>query len=144
MWQPGDLRQRVLEAPHQLERALGVVWVLERMKLRMARQRRDALVELGVVLHRARPERVEAGVKVEVALRQTVVVADDLGFGDLRQPRRLAAPHRGGQQLVERALRDVELWRDERPASGLRALIDRQLVVGGGDEGRGAHAFTSS
>ena len=33
-------------------------------------------------------------------------------------------------QLVERALRDVELGGGKRPTAGLRALVDRQRVVG--------------
>ena len=54
-------------------------------------ERRDALVQARVVLHRARAERVEARVEVEVAPREAHVVAHELGLGDLRQPRRLAA-----------------------------------------------------
>ena len=78
--------------PHQLERALGAARILERVQPGVAGQRRDPLVQLGVVLHRARAERVEAGVEIEVALRQAVVVADDLGLGDLRAA---AAARRG-------------------------------------------------
>ena len=89
--QAGDLRQRVLQAPHQLERPLGALGMLERVQLGVTGQRRHPLVELRVVLHRARAERVEAGVEVEVALREAVVVAHDLGLGDLGQPRRLLA-----------------------------------------------------
>ncbi len=66
--QPGDLAERLLEPPHHLERALGAVGVLERVQPRVAGQRRGALVQARVVLHRARAERVEAGVEVEVAL----------------------------------------------------------------------------
>ena len=40
--QPGDLRQRVLQAPHQLERALGALGSLERMQLGVPGQRGDA------------------------------------------------------------------------------------------------------
>ena len=57
----------------------------------MSGQRRDALVQARVVLHRARAERVEARVEIEVPLRQADVVAHDLRLGDLRQPRRLLA-----------------------------------------------------
>ena len=60
-----------------------------------------------VVLHRARAERVEAGVEVEVAARDAVVVADDLGLGDLGQPRRLGAQQARRDQLVERRLGDA-------------------------------------
>ena len=53
-----------------------------------ARQARGPLVELGVELHRARAERVEARVDRVVELRQVDVVADDLGLVELRQRRR--------------------------------------------------------
>jgi hypothetical protein len=43
-------------------------------------QGRDALVELGVVLHGARPERIKAGIHIEVALGKAVVVAHQLGL----------------------------------------------------------------
>ena len=54
-------------------------------------QRGDALVDPRVVLHRARAERVDPGVEVEVAAREAVVVADDLGLGDLGQRGGLAS-----------------------------------------------------
>ncbi len=65
---PGDLGERLLEVPHQLQRPLRALGVLERVQPRVAGQRRDALVQPGVVLHRARAQRIEAGVEVEVAL----------------------------------------------------------------------------
>ena len=133
------LAQGLLEAPHQLERALGVARVLERVQARVARQARDPLVQLGVVLHRARAERVEAGVEIEVPLGQAVVVADDLGLWDLRQARRLGAPLVRRQELVERALGHVDLGGDERAPARLGALEDRQRVVGLRDH---APAFT--
>ena len=58
------------------------------MQARVAGERGDALVEPRVVLHRARAERVDPGVEVEVAAREPVVVADDLGLGDLGEARR--------------------------------------------------------
>ena len=97
--QAGDLGQRVLELVHQLQRALGALGVLQRVQAGVAGQRRDALVQLRVVLHRARAERVEAGVEVEVALREPVVVADDLRLGDLRQLRRLGAAEALGERV---------------------------------------------
>ena len=76
--QAGDLRERALQVPHQLERALRALGVLQRVQPRVAGQRGDALVQARVVLHRARAERVEAGVEVEVALGDADVVAHDL------------------------------------------------------------------
>ena len=49
------------------------------------RQRRDGLGDLRVVLHRARAQRVEAGVHAVVHLRQAGVVADQVDLGDLGQ-----------------------------------------------------------
>ena len=95
--QPRDLGQRVLKAPHQLQRALRAGGVLERVELGVAGERGDPFVELWVVLHRAGTERIEAGVEVEVALRQAVVVPHDLGLARPRAggvARRGAAPVR--------------------------------------------------
>jgi hypothetical protein len=61
-----DLAQRLLELVHQLQRALGALGVLRRVQAGVAGQRRDALVQFRVVLHRARPERIEAVVEIEV------------------------------------------------------------------------------
>ncbi len=57
---PGDLGQRRLELPEQLERALGDLVGRERMERREPGQAGRPFVELGVELHRARAERVEA------------------------------------------------------------------------------------
>ena len=78
VWQPGDLRQGALQVPHQLQRALRALGVLQRVQTRVSGQRGDALVQARVVLHRARAERVEARVQVEVALGEADVVAHDL------------------------------------------------------------------
>ena len=149
--QAGDLDQRPLQVPHQLERALGALRVLGRMQARVPGKRRDLLVQARVVLHRARPERVRAGVEVEVAPREPVVVADDLGLGDLGQ-----AGTPGAQVLLRDQLRERRLGhpggRQGRRAATLdRALVDRGRRValhrrrhlGGGRRGqRLAHAST--
>ena len=122
-----DLAQRLLELVHQLQRALGALGVLRRVQAGVAGQRGDALVQLRVVLHRARAERVEAGVEVEVALGEPVVVADDLRLGDLGELGRLGAAEVLGQQVV--LVRDVELGGDERAAAGLRLLVDGDRAV---------------
>ncbi len=125
----GDLAERLLQAVHQLERALRPRRILQRVQAGVAGQAGDPLVQLRVVLHRARPERIEAGVEIEVALRQAVVVAHDLRLGDLRQLRRLGAPQRGRDQLVERLDRHVERRRGEGAAALDRALVDRLDLV---------------
>src|SRR5205823_13062018 len=88
----GDLGQDLLEPPLELERALRPVLVLERVEVAEPRQRDDALVHARVVLHRARAERVEAGVDSERARRQLAEMADDLGLGEPGQARRTLAP----------------------------------------------------
>ena len=141
---PAISRERVLEAPHQLERALGVLGVLERVQAGVARQRRQPLVQLRVVLHRARAERVEALVEVEVLRRERRVVAHDLGLGHLRQLGGALAPGVRRQQLVQRHLGHVERRRHERPASLARALEDRdRVLVAARVERRGAHRTAS-
>jgi hypothetical protein len=140
--QPGDLAERALELPHQAQRALRALRMLQRVQARVARQRGDALVQLRVVLHRARAERVEARVQVEVALGEAVVVADDLGLGDLGQLRRLGTAEAVRQQVLP--VGDVELGRGERAPPGLRLLVDRAgavALLGGLGEG---HACTAS
>ncbi len=92
--QPGDLAQRALQAPHELERALCAGRVLARVQPGVAGQRRDPLVQARVVLHRARAERIEARVEVEVALREPHVVAHELGLAHLGEPRGPGAAQR--------------------------------------------------
>ena len=123
--QAADLRQRLLQQPHQLQRALGALRVLRRVQAGVAGQRRDPLVEPRVVLHRAGAERVEAGVEVEVAAREAVVVADDLRLGDLRQARRLGAQQLRRDQLLQRRLGHFGGGQDRGAAAGLRLLEDR-------------------
>src|SRR6188472_549030 len=97
----------------------------------VARQRRDALVEARVVLHRAGPERVDARVEVEVAAREARVVADDLRLRHLGQPGRLVAQQLGGDQLVDRdvAARDAGGGNRGGAAAWHRALEDRRRAV---------------
>ncbi len=130
--QAGDLCERALELPHQLQRALRAGRRLQRVQAGVARERGDALVQLRVVLHRARAERIEPLVEVEVLGRERRVVADDLGLGDLRELGRLRAAEALRQRVV--LGRDVELGRDERPPAGDRLLED----------GRRRHAWIAS
>ena len=136
-----DLGQRALELVHQLQRALGARGLLRGVQPGVAGQRRDPLVQLRVVLHRARAERVEARVEVEVALGDPVEVPVDLRLGDLRQARRLGAAEALGERV--RVLRHVQRRRHERAPAVLGLLEDRPRAVallrGLGD----AHACTA-
>ena len=69
--QPGDLREDLLEPPHELERALRRLVLLVRMQVAETGQRRGPLVHARVVLHRARAERVEARVDAERAVGES-------------------------------------------------------------------------
>ena len=60
--QARDLGEGPFQRPHQLERTLYLRFVLVRMKIGESGQRGNLVVDLGVVLHGARPERVEAQV----------------------------------------------------------------------------------
>src|SRR4051794_3023636 len=99
------------------------------MKARMSRQRRHTLVEARIVLHRARPERVGPGVEIEVAARDPVVVADDLRLRDLRKLGWALAEQVGGDELVERALRNIARGHGSGAAARDRALEDRGGVL---------------
>src|SRR5439155_2918027 len=66
----------------------SAVLFLERMEVPESGQGRQALVDARVVLHRAGPERVEAGVDSEVPGRELGVVPEEIGLCDLRQARR--------------------------------------------------------
>ena len=119
--QPAHLGEDLLEPPHELERALGCLLLLVRVQVAEAGQVDDALVHPRVVLHRARAERVEAGVDAEVPVGERGEVAHELRLGDLRQARRLPARqllgNLGGGQLVAR--------QPARAATGLRLLEDQ-------------------
>ena len=95
--QPRHLGEDLLQLPHQLERALRPVVLLERMEVAEAGQRDDPLVDPRVVLHRAAAERVEAGVDPEVAIGERGEVADDLVLGHLGEARRPLASKLGGK-----------------------------------------------
>ena len=130
--QAADLGQRLLQQPHQLQRALGALRVLGRVQAGVAGQRRDPLVEPRVVLHRAGAERVEAGVEVEVAAREPVVVADDLRLGDLGQARRLGAQQAApgsAPRAAARGLRRRAATAARRPGFDFSKIVVRAFAL---------------
>ena len=92
------LLQLVEHLQHALDRLLRLVG----MQVGQARQRRQPLVPLGVVLHRARPERIEMRVDRHVERRQIDEMPHHLRFGQLRQGRRGGGQRAGRQQLIGR------------------------------------------
>ena len=119
--EPCDLCQDLLQAPHQLERALRPLLLLMWVQVTEARQHDDSLVDARVVLHRARAERVEPRVDAEGPIGERREVPDDLGLGELRQARRALAPER----FREIDLRHVVERQARGAASGLRLLEDQ-------------------
>ena len=117
------LREDLLQPPHQLERALRAVLVLQRMEPREARERREPLVDPRVVLHRAGAERIEARVDAEVAGRELREVADELELRHLGEARRLGAAELVGKL---RRRRQVLVARQRGCAAArLRLLVDQ-------------------
>ena len=86
-----DLAQELRQQPLELEAALAHRHRVERVGTGQARQAGGPLVQLGVVLHGARAEGIEADVDGVVQPAQPVEVADQVELADLRQPRRLHA-----------------------------------------------------
>ncbi len=130
MGQAADLRKRSLKQVHQLECALGVLGFSRRMQPRVAGKRRNPLVEARVVLHGAGAERVKAGVEVEVAPRQAVVVTDDLGLRHFRQLGRSLTQKVRRDQLIDRGLFDPGFGQLSRAPTRDGLLVDRLRPFG--------------
>ena len=97
---PGDLGEVPRQLVHELERTLRQGLGRQRMDLGEAGQPRHVLVELRVVLHRARAERIEVRVESVVQPRQARVMADYVELGDFRQPGGIAPEMLGRQELA--------------------------------------------
>ena len=117
----GDREQALLQLVHELEHALHVLLGLVGVEFGEAGQGRHLVVHLGVVLHGARPERIEAGVDAVVEMRQaecsaappaTRPTAGGAG-GTLPQPH-------AGQQVGQR------VRRGRRPPAGRRRDVPRR------------------
>ena len=119
--EPRDLGQHLLQLPAEAQRTLGAVLLLVRVQVAEARQRREALVDPRVVLHRAGAERVEAGVDSEVARRELGEVPHQVRLGELGQARRLGARelgrHLGARQVGPR--------RTARASARMGLLVDQ-------------------
>ena len=119
--QPADLGEDLLQAPHELERALRRLLLLVRMEVAEAGQVHDPLVHARVVLHRAGAERVEARVDAEVAVGERGEVADEVGLRDLGQARRRLRRSSSGHLR----LRQVVARQRARATARLRLLVDQ-------------------
>ncbi len=119
--EPGELTEDRLQLPFELERALRGVVLDERVQARESGQADQPLVDARVVLHRARAERVEAGVDPEVAGREGGEVAQHLGLGELGEPRR----RRASLTLGQLGDRQVGPRHRHSSAARLRLLVDQ-------------------
>jgi len=133
----GHFGEDLLEAPHELQRTLRAVLLLQRVQVAEAGQRHDPLVHPWVVLHRARAERIEARVDPEGPVGQPGEVTDELGLRQLGQARRARAGELG------RHFGDRQVVRRERGGATARARLledeqGRELRHGG------AHAPSTS
>jgi hypothetical protein len=88
---PGDFLQHLGQLVHQSQSALGARLRRERVQTREARHATRRLVHLGIVLHGARPKRVQGAVHVVILERQLGVVTHHLVLRDLRETSRLVA-----------------------------------------------------
>ncbi len=100
----GDRGQGLLEFVEDGQRTLHSGFGLERVSQGEAGETADILVDLGVVLHGAGAERVEAAVHAVVEAAQTQEVAHDLVLGQLRQVQ-VRAQEAGIRQLGRRHVR---------------------------------------
>src|SRR5262245_23281530 len=104
-------------------------------------QPRHVLVDLRVVLHGARAERIEVRVDAVVHAREARVMTDHVELGHLRQDRRVTAQVLLGQDLADVRFRNVGSGQREGLAPG-RGELEDQLVVGAG--AHQATAFSSA
>src|SRR5690606_35127238 len=110
----------------------------ERVRAGQAGQLRRPLVDLRVVLHRARAERIEPEIDGVVQVRQAVEVPEQVELTHLREAWRTLATDRCGQlRLPGGGLARLGRWRREAYGTPLGArgvederLDDRQVVAG--------------
>ena len=93
------LHEGPFQVPHQLQGALGLRLVLIRVQGGESGQSGHLVVDLGVVLHSARPQWIETQVHRVVEMGEPGVVAHHLGFRELRQSRRAGAEIDAGKKL---------------------------------------------
>ena len=124
---PHDRTQRLLEAPHQLERALDRRFVLVWVQVGEPWERRSRLVGDRVVLHRTAPQRVEVLADRVVQRSQPAVVAHDLGLAEPGQARGFRAQRVAGQDVRRRGSRHVGLRQSRRIHRGPAQLEAERL-----------------
>ena len=119
---PGDFLQHLGQLVHEAQGPLRARLRGERVQSRETPEPARRLVDLGVVLHRARAQRIQGTVHVVVLERQLRVVPDHLVFGHFREPRRFGAQMSRRDQLVHGTGVHVGPRHASAAATGVRSL----------------------
>ena len=121
--QSGDFGQVVLrqvqDGQYALERRLRLVGV----QIGQARQRRQPLVPLGIVLHRTGAQRIKMRVDRHVLGRKVDEVPHHVRLGKFRQRQRGVAHRPFRQQILQRFLRHVAFRHPHRGSPAWKAQI---------------------
>jgi hypothetical protein len=141
--QTRDLGQRHLQLVCERERPLNGRFRGQRVYVHKAWKLCRHLVQLRVVLHRARPERVEARVDSVVPLGQASEVTNHVELGELREALNVVANMLRAEHVPRIRPRHLcRLDRDARAARS-RALEEQRLVEDEPASPRRAHAASS-
>ena len=123
----GDFLEVLTQFVDELKRSLGRVPRRERVNVGEAGKPRGALVDFGVVLHRARAEGVETAVDVMVEGREPDKVAGDVDFTQLGQV--VVGPGLVAERRRRLDRRNVQRGQGPRPAAGPGKLEDALFRV---------------
>ena len=122
----GDFLQHFLQFEQDLQDALPRRFRRERMPVEQLGQHRVLVTRLRVVLHRARPERVEVRVDGEVELRQAREVTHRLQLRHLGQQRRAGTAQCCRNRRLDGHLRVLRVG-----AAARRGVLEYQLFMHG-------------
>src|SRR5690242_7933865 len=119
------MRQRV----DQFERALHRRYGLQRVDVGKAGEPRHLLVEAGVVLHRARTERVETAVDRVILLRQPREMPHDLRLAETGEADRALAIEPAQSRCDWGRLRQIDAAMPRRILLEQQRFLDLQTAI---------------
>ena len=125
----GDLDQAVRQQLHDPQRALRERFGLVRMRLCQALKSCHRLIDAGVVLHRARAQRIHPQIDRIVPRRQASEVADDLNLAQLGHGAKIVGANHITQQRRRIDGRNVELREAIALLARGRFLKDQVFVL---------------